>query len=273
MRLGFIALAALAGVPFAAPAVRAQQGEFVYAPGTRHYRLTTQVHREQIQGGGRAPFEFDVTTTQVVTVRIAPAKPDTLSLEITVDSVAVHSELNAPSPDVHRLFGVKLTGLISPQGHVYAFDPPAGTTDRDITQLYSAFRRFLVSLPTKPIGVGERWADTVSEHVTKDGFNVVARAITVSRVAGDTTVDGQPAWRIVRHTDIVQSGNSSTRGEAVQLQGQGSVNGVHLVSHDGIYLGSQSTQRLDLMMKNDISETPPISQTIKSKVERLPGGE
>ena len=57
------------------------------------------------------------------------------------------------------------------------------------------------------------------------------------------------------------------------MQGDGSANGVHFVSHDGVYLGSQSTQRLDIMMKNDISETPPISQTIKSKVESIAGTE
>jgi hypothetical protein len=46
----------------------AQSGNFAYAPGTQHYRLVTENHREQVQGGGRAPFEFDVTTTQLVTL-------------------------------------------------------------------------------------------------------------------------------------------------------------------------------------------------------------
>lgn len=253
----------------------AQSGDFAYAPGTQHYRLVTENHREQIQGGGRAPFEFDVTTTQLVTVRLSPKSRDTLQFDITVDSVAVSTKFDAPQPDVRHLFGDKLTGLISPQGKVYRFDPPAGTTDPELIALYRAFRRFLVSFPSKPLAAGTSWADTTTDHLDKDGFDVTARAVSLTRVTGDTTVNGKPAWRVVRHTDIVQSGQSSAApdSEKVTLMGQGSVNSVHLLSHDGVYLGSQSTQRIDLTMKNKISESAPITQTIKSTIERLPNSQ
>lgn len=250
----------------------AQSGNFAYAPGTQHYRLVTENHREQVQGGGRAPFEFDVTTTQLVTLKLSAKSRDTLQFDITLDSVAVSSKFDAPAPDVRHLFGDKLTGLISPRGKVYRFDPPAGTTDADLIALYRAFRRFLVSFPNTPVAAGTSWADTTTDRVDKDGFDVTARAISLTRVTGDTTVNGKPAWRVVRHTDIVQSGQSSAAAdsEKVTLLGQGSVNSVHVLSHDGVYLGSQSTQRIDLTMKNAISESAPITQTIKSTIERLP---
>lgn len=250
----------------------AQSGDFAYAPGTQHYRLVTQNHREQIQGGGRAPFEFDVTTTQLVTLKLSAKSHDTLQVDIRLDSVAVATKFDAPAPDVRHLFGARLTGLISPQGKVYQFDPPAGTSDPEIIALYRAFRRFLVSFPNKPVAAGTSWADTTTEHLDKDGFDVTARAISLTRVTGDTTVDGKPAWRVVRHTDIVQSGQSSAApdSEKVTLLGQGSVNGVHVMSRDGVYLGSQSTQRVDITEKNAISESAPITQTIKTTVERLP---
>ncbi|HEY7877256.1 MAG TPA: hypothetical protein VIC55_03480 [Gemmatimonadaceae bacterium] len=273
MRLSLIGFGILLLAPLSAAVAAAQSGGFIYAPGTQHYRLVTDVHRAQIQGGGRAPFEFDVKTTQLVTVHITPRARDTLALELTLDSVAVSTEFNAPQPDVKHLFGAKLDGLISPQGKVYSFNPPAGNTDPQIEALYGAFERFLVSFPQKPITVGTSWADTTLEHVNKDGFNVTARAVTLTRVAGDTTVNGQHVWRVVRHSDIVQSGEHSQEGgEPLQLLGQGTVNAVHLLTHDGVYLSSQSMQRIDITMKNSLSETAPIQQTIKSTVERLPNG-
>lgn len=279
MRHGFIGIgtlliAALGGGGMAA----AQSGDgstgFNYAPGIEHYRLTTEVHRDQIQGGGRAPFQFDVTTTQLITVHITPRSADTLGLDLTVDSVAVSSQFDAPQPDVKKLFGVELHGLISPQGKLYAFEPPAGTTDPQVVALYGAFRKFLVAFPQKPITVGTSWADTTVEHVDHGGFNVTTRAVNLSRVAGDTTVDGQHVWRVVRHSDIVQTGQHAEQGQQpLQLMGQGSVNAVHLLTHDGVYLSSQSTQRIDITMKNAVSESAPIQQTIKSTLERLPAGE
>jgi|SRR6185437_9447239 len=271
MRHALLGLGLLAFVPLGADAA-AQGGNFAYAPGTQHYRVVTENHREQIQGGGRAPFEFDVTTTELVTLDLAAKSRDTLQFDITLDSVAVSTKFDAPAPDVRHLFGDKLTGLISPQGKVYRFDPPAGTTDADIIGLYTAFRRFLVPFPTARVAAGTSWADTATQHVDKDGFSVAVRSISLTRVTGDTTVDGKPAWRVVRHTDIVQSGQSSAApdSEKVMLQGQGSVNSVHVLSHDGVYLGSLSTQRIDLTEKNAISESAPITQTIKSTVERLP---
>lgn len=270
MRHGLVGFGLMLLVPLGTSA--AQSGSFAYAPGTQHYRWVTEVHREQIQGGGRAPFEFDVTTTQLVTLKLTAKSPDTLQLGITLDSIAVSTKFDAPAPDVRHLFGKTLTGLISPQGKLYRFDPPAGTTDADVIALYTAFRPFLVSFPSKPVAAGTSWADTTNQHIDKDGFAINVRSITLTRVTGDTTVNGQRAWRVVRHTDIVQSGLSSASPDSqrVTLQGTGSVNGVHVMSHDGVFLGSQSTQRVDLTEKNAISESAPITQTIKSTVERLP---
>ncbi|HEX6536497.1 MAG TPA: hypothetical protein VF041_18035 [Gemmatimonadaceae bacterium] len=265
VRLGFLALLALDG-----GALAAQSTHFAYAPGRARYRLTTTVHRDQIQGGGRAPFEFNVTTTQFVTVDLAPQSRDTLRLTITLDSVDVTSDLAAPQPDLHRLFGRKVTGLISPQGRIYQFDPPpSDSAEKDTRDLYNSFRRFLVQLPAEPLKVGTSWVDTTTEKVRRNGFDVLARAITSSRVAGDTVVGGQHVWRIARRAELTQEGEAKEAGKTIHLTGEGSVTGTHLVSHDGRYVGSESTQRFDITMTMSGSESAPISQTIKSKVERL----
>jgi hypothetical protein len=268
--IGLVAAGAL--LAGSARAQGAEHAGFTYSPGLQKYKLTTHVHREQMQGGGRAPFEFDVTTTQFVTVDIRPQAPDTLRLRITVDSVSVASKLQAPPPDVHQIEGKSVEGLISPQGRVYEFSPPAGTTDPQLAALYTAFRSFLVALPAEPMHVGEAWADTTTWHGMRAGFTVTSRAITTSRVAGDSTVNGVKVWRVARHTDIVQEGSSKDGGSLTRLEGEGSVNAVHLLSMDGVYVGSTSRQRSDITMKNKISETAPIVQTIRSTIERLGSG-
>lgn len=274
MRLGLTWFGILAALGLGAGALSAQaagNGQFAYATGRQRYKVTTTVHREQMQGGGRAPFEFDVTTTQLITVDLAPQSRDTLRLTITVDSVDVSSDLAAPQPNLKRLFGKKVMGLVSPQGKIYSFDPaPADSGDKDTRDLYNAFRRFLVSFPPQPLAVGTSWVDTTLENVTRNGFAIKAAAVTANRLAGDTTVNGEHAWRIERRAHVTQSGEAKEAGKAIHLVGEGTVTGVHLVSPEGVYLGSKSTQRFDITMTMQGSESAPISQVITSQVERLP---
>lgn len=283
MRLGFTRYGLLAALALGGGAVAAQTSQggqggqggsnarFAYAPGRQRYKLTTTVHREQTQGGGRAPFEFDVTTTQLITVDLAPQTRDTLRLTITVDSVDVSSDLAAPQPNLKRLFGRKIIGLVSPQGRVYRLEPsPADSGDKDTKDLYNSFRRFLVSFPAQPVAMGASWVDTTVENVNRNGFAIKASAITASRLAGDTTVNGQHAWRIERRAELTQSGEANEAGKPIHLTGEGTVTGVHLVSPEGVYLGSKSTQRFDITMTMQGSESAPISQVITSQVERLP---
>jgi hypothetical protein len=271
-RLVSLALTTVALTMLAAPASAPaqQQGGFAYSPGKQHYQLTTTVHRNQNQGGGRAAFEFDVTTTQNVTLDLARLSRDTMRVTITIDSIAVTSELAAPQPNLRNLFGFTMTGFASPQGRIYSFDPAPGTTDQQTVALYRAFKHFLVSFPTEPITVGKSWVDTTTETAKRDGFNVTASSVTASTVAGDTTVAGTRAWRISRHAQIQQNGDGEEAGKPIHLLGEGSVNGVHVVSSDGVYLGSESTQRFNIVLTNEASEGMPISQTIKSTVKRLP---
>jgi hypothetical protein len=152
---------------------------------------------------------------------------------------------------------------------VYAFGPPAGTTDPELASLYRVFKHFLLPLPDKPLAVGTSWTDTTTDKVTKDGFTITANAITTSKVAGDTTVSGQRAWRIERRSYIAQTGDKNEAGYPIHMSGEGSMTGVHVMSHTGVYLGSQSTQRFNILMTMQQSEGAPINQTIKSTVERI----
>lgn len=244
---------------------------FAYAPGTYKYRVTTNVDRTQIQGGGRAPFQFETTTQELVTVDIKPASRDTLRVTFRVDSIHVKSDLAAPSPNTDSLVGVSVSGTMSPQGRIYQFGAPAGNSDARTTALYNAFRRFLVSLPSSTLHQGSTWADTLSESARRGGFDVTTVVTTQSQISKDTTVAGRRVWKVDRRSEITQQGTGTQQegGQTVHLEGDGSITGFHLVTPDGLFLGSQSTQRVDVQMMTAESQGGTITQTIKSKVEMV----
>ena len=270
MHIGIRTIAAPVVFALISTGVHAQSARLSYAPGTQHYRLTTVVHRSQSGGAGRAPLEYDVTTKQLVTLALVPQSPDTMRLTLTVDSVSVTSTIDAPTPDLAKLRGAKLTGTISPQGRIYSFQPPAGDADPQLAALYKAFQKFLWPFPARPLSVGSSWVDTTTDRVKKEVFDVTTTTITSSKLAADTTFVGQRAWKVEHSADVVQSGDGKEGENAIRLSGDGSITGVHYVSRQGVYLGSKSTQRSEIRMTMKDSESAPISQTIESTVELLP---
>jgi hypothetical protein len=262
---------ALFAACWTAPSLRAQDRPFAYAPGSYRYAVTTTVDRSQDQPAGRPPFAFEVVTKQWITLDLAERGRDTLAMTITVDSVSVGSSLTAPPPNTDKLRGAKLTGTVSRTGHPYAFRPP-GNAEPETAALYTAFRKFLLPLPAQAIAARSHWADTTADTVSKEGLNVTTRTVTTSTVTGDTTIAGEPAWRIERRSRIEGKGTGTEAGRPLRLRNDGTISGTHYVSRRGVYLRSESTQRSELMLsvsESDVSS--PIVQTIKSTVELLPG--
>jgi hypothetical protein len=112
----------------------------------------------------------------------------------------------------------------------------------------------------------------VVEHPKVNAIDITSSSVTTYKVAGDTTVQGQRAWRIDRYTTIAQLGKGKEGGQPLEISGSGTITGVHFFTASGVMLGSQSTQRTDLMEKMNESEGAPIQQTLKSTVELIPSG-
>lgn len=264
-----IASATLAAL-LVTPSVRPQRSTFAYRPGTYRYVVTTTVERSQDQPADRPPFTFQVVTKQQVSLTLAPLAADTLDLTISVDSISVSSSLAAPAPNLEHIRGAKLKGKLSPTGRLYAFRAPSNA-DPETAALYGAFRRFLIPLPTGQVGVGSKWVDTTTDRVTKEGLDVTTRTITTSKVAGDTTIAGQPAWRVDRNSVVEAHGSGTEAGRQLKVRNDGTIAGTHYIGTRGVYLGSSSTQRVEMLLSAGESDTSmPIVQTIKSTVQPLP---
>jgi hypothetical protein len=248
------------------------QGATTYAPGKLHYHVTTVSTRSQPLGGGRAPFDFSTTTNEWIALEVAPQSADTLKVAMTVDSIRIISTLDAPPPDIAVLQGAKFTGTMSPRGRIYTLVPAGGSTDGKLSATATALKRFLLPLPSRALAQGASWADTVVEHPKVGTINITSSSVTTYKVAGDTTVSGQHAWRIDRYTTIAQLGKGMEAGQPLEISTSGTVTGMQFFTEKGVLLGGQSTQRTDLTEKMNESEGAPIQQTFKSTVELLPKG-
>jgi hypothetical protein len=252
--------------------IASAQGTAAYAPGKLRYHVTTVSTRAQPLGGGRAPFDFSTTTNQWIALEVAPQSRDTLKVAITLDSIRITSTLDAPPPDVSVLQGAKFTGTMSPRGRIYSLTPAANSTDGKLGATATALKRFLLPLPARSLAPGTSWADTVVEHPKVGTINITSSSVTTYKVAGDTTVSGQHAWRIDRYTTIAQLGKGTEAGQPLEISSSGTVTGMQFFTDKGVLLGGQSTQRTDLMEKMNESEGAPIQQTFKSTVELLSSG-
>jgi hypothetical protein len=243
---------------------------FAYSPGTQRYRIEIVTQNQRDQNGGRAPAEFDYTTTQIVTVKLASHSRDTLALTVTIDSIYQSSELDAPKQKLDWAQGVKLTGKVSPTGQVYAFDAP-GTADANVRGLYDGFRYFLPALRGQ-VASGASWADTSNQRTGRRGSfdSVSTQKIVTSKVTGDTTFAGKPAWRIERSGSIELHGQGSEGGKVLRVAGDGTIRGVQYVSPTGVYLGSKVTQIMRLVESfPDTGDGPASTQTIRSQIVPL----
>jgi hypothetical protein len=246
------------------------QGAAAYAPGKLRYHVTTVSTRAQPLGGGRAPFDYTTTTNQWIAIEVAPHSGDTLQVAFTVDSIRISSTLDAPAPDIAVLQGAKFAGTMSPRGRIYTLAPVAGGADGKLSAAATAYKRFLLLLPPRSLATGASWADTVVEHPNIGTIKITSSSVTTYKVAGDTTVSGQHAWRIDRYTTIAQLGKGMEGGQPLEVSSSGTVTGMQFFTDKGVLLGGTSTQRTDLQEKMNESEGAPIQQTFKSTVELLP---
>lgn len=260
------AVAALALLPIHSPAAQASQRPIVYSPGNARYRIISVVTRSQEQGGTR---EFRITNEQQLSVKLTEHGKDTLDFAYTVDSSKVVSDPQIPLPDVSKLAGTTVKGSMSAHGKVYEMTSNAADSDMDARNLVEGMRKFLLPLP-EDAAVGKSWTDTTINSVSGNGGKLDMSAITTSRVVGDTTFDGQKAWRVERTSVMSIHGTQNQAGQELQVEGDGTGNGTHYLGVNGTYLGSTATQRMNMRITIPAAgQTVPVTQVVTSTVERI----
>lgn len=244
------------------------QAVATYAPGSRRYHLMSVISRDQEQDGQRS--KFTITNEQIVSVMLAAHTKDTPEFTYTMDSSSVAADPPVTLPDISGMKGTRVHGVMSPSGKVYTFTSTAEPNDPDMKNLVDGMTRFLVTLPQHP-RVGNKWVDTTTNKQDTNGAHLDLETITTSTILGDTTYDGQRAWRVHRAANLSIAGTQSTLDQTLSVEGHGAGDGFYFISSGGVYLGSTSNQTMKMNVTEKISgKTIPVTQVVTSKVELLP---
>jgi hypothetical protein len=210
---------------------------FEYAASTGQYRVSQKTSGSQDAMGQTQ--EFQTTNNELLTVTVARASRDTLALTIFVDSVTAVGPMGMPVPGLDKLAGRTVTAKLSPAGIAYSVVGPTDDSLPNGTQITSELSRLLPRVKAK-LAAGASWQDTVTGTVRQNGMSVDRRVVATYTVAGDTTVQGQKAWKLTRETSTTMSGGGAPQGQMMSMEGTATGKGVLVVSQSGVYLGGQS---------------------------------
>jgi len=217
----------------ALPAAALAQG-FEYAAGAAQYRITsTQKAAQEMMGQKQ---ELESSNNQLVTVNVARASKDTLSVSIVLDSITVIGPMGA---GMDRLRGSKVVAKLSPGGTVYSAVGPTDDSIPNGAQLTEEMSRFLPKIKAK-LAPGAAWSDTTTGKVKQGTMDVERKVVANYKVVGDTTVGGEKSWKIARDAVTSLSGSGMNQGQQMSMEGTSNANGTLVVSQKGTFLGGQS---------------------------------
>lgn len=238
VRIARLSLALCIAAPLVATPLRAQGVE--YAAGTTRYHLTTTTKGSQTSPMGNADFEVGVE--QKITVNVMRHAKDTVMATITLDTIALKS--SGPSPDLSKLQGAKFVSLISPTGKFYSTINPAGI-DPMLAQLTESISRILPSFRTN-LAAGYAWSDTTADKVTQQGLDLDRNTVTAYKVAGDTMIAGERAFRIDRTTSVKAAGSGTMQGTPISMESVSSSSGAFFMTPKGVFLGGNNADDVDV---------------------------
>ncbi|MDE3052677.1 MAG: hypothetical protein KGL38_10305 [Gemmatimonadota bacterium] len=249
-----------------APAASAQQ--FRYAPGTAQYRMTVDAKVTQTMMGQNNQNE--VTSGQKFTVALARQAGDTLSMDVTIDSLAQMTPLG-PMPGLDSLIGKKVHALLSSSGEVYSSRVDAADSATMLASISSQLVHFLPAIHAA-LTDGATWTDTVSTNSNQNGLNLKRTVISRYTVDGDTTVGGAQAHKLRRESTSTTSGSGTMQGQAVTMSGTSTGTGVAVVTSNGTFLGSTNTEDAKASVTlTDAGMTIDSQTNAQTKVEKIGG--
>jgi hypothetical protein len=260
-RTGRLALLLIAGAPVTAMA------QFSYAPGTSQYRLTTSMKGAQEAMGQRQ--EMESSSNQLITVAVARAGRDTLQVSTTLDSIVIVGPMGMTPPGVDKMRGARVVARVSPTGQVYAVTTPVPDSIQDAANLTYEMSNLLPKMRAG-VAAGASWTDTTSRKVSQGGIELDRKTIAAYRVAGDTTIGGQKAFKVARTSKTTMSGSGAQGGQPMTVEGTSEGNGTMFVTSSGNFLGYTNQEKVNLkvLLAANGMEVG-ITQDATTKIEKV----
>lgn len=251
----------------AAASAGAQESRLWYTPGTARYKVTMSTSTTQEMQGQKQ--EFSLNSEQKLSVTVGKASQDSLPLSIVLDSIV--QQTTAPgAPDVSKLIGMKLDGMMSPQGRIYSSTVKTVDGAEAMSQASEGMKRFLPRLPAL-IKPGLTWADTTEATMpTGNGAQLTRNAIVTYTVSGDTTIAGEKTWKIAMDSKAKITGKGNQMGADFTIDGGSAGKGMTYVAPNGWFVGLDASENQDLMVTVEAAGMMiPVTTTTRTRIERL----
>ena len=261
-RSGLSALLLLAAVP----ASMLAQG-FSYAPGSAQYRIVSSMKGAQEAMGQRQ--EIESSSNQLLTVTIARGNRDTLNVTTRIDSITVIGMGGMTPPGMDKLPGFTVVSQLAPNGVVYSAKGPSKDSIPNADQLTDEISNLLPKVRGN-LAARSTWTDTTSRTVSQGGMDIERKVVATYTVSGDTTVNGQKAWKVDRKANTTLAGSGAQGGQPMTLEGTSTGNGVMLISTGGTFLGYMNEEAVNikvLLAANGMEVG--ITQNATTKVEKV----
>jgi len=222
-------------VAVAAPTPKA----FEYVPSASQYRFTSAAKVTQsIMGQSN---DFETSAMRLVSVTIARAAADTLSLNIVLDSITIVAAMGMTPPGVEKLAGARFAAKVSPAGTVYSASGPSEAELPLAAAMTDEMGRMLPRIKGI-LALGASWTDTVADKPKQGGMSLDRQVISHYTVAGDSTVGGEAAWKIARDLTGTASGSGAPQGQNVVFESTSTGKGLIVISKRGVLLGGESEE-------------------------------
>jgi hypothetical protein len=195
---------------------------FSYSAGLYRYELVTE--SEVRQPDDSSAVAAKVRTHAVVILRLDALSGDSLSVEVTLDSVSAERDSLIPAPDSIASASSLFEAIVDRQGL-----PLAGTegavqecAEPDAGDLLAVARDLLVRVP-RELRVGATWSDTSTVTICRGGVPVTSGVVRSYEVLDPRRAeDGTPLVRIARTTSFSLAGSRTTEyGQVIALSGSG----------------------------------------------------
>lgn len=258
---------AVAALFILAGPVAAQGTLGAYSPASGKFRLTTTQKTSQTMMGQSQ--EFETTSNQLMSVSLTKAG-DALTLTMTLDSATVSTTSPAPVPDLSEAIGLKFVGAMTLDGKINS-SQVLDKTGAPSTSQFAANMKSI--LPRLRIGAGKgaTWVDSITTTGKQGEADINAESVLNFTLAGDTTVAGTAAWKIVSRSVTKVTGKGSQGGANYTIAGDVTGTTTSVVSTAGVFLGQLSETDSNLTVNVEAAGmTIPIVQHSTSKTDRVP---
>ncbi len=242
-----------------------------YKTGSNSYRVDQSINATQTMQG--QSVESSASTLQLISLSISPASPG-LQFSLTVDSAstmlvgAPPQQQDMANDAMRELKGKRVTGTMSPQGRVATAQ--ASDSAPSSEQMLSSARGFLPKLPDGGLKAGASWNDSTTSRFNNNGVEGTTTVVSSHSVVGDTTISGQPAWKIAQKGTVRMVGSGVSQGAEISLDGNGTVEGHSFVSKSGVYLGGDQQLKQNMTISVPAAGMKiPMEQNVTTKVTRV----